>query len=159
MKIKFIQAEDFVNYKKCSMFIGAISCTWKCCKEQGLPCEICQNYSWSRNQIKDIPNEQIIDLYLNNFLTSAIVFGGLEPLDEFAELLAFIDDFRKVCDDDIVIYTGYNKEEIVDKITQLADFKNIIIKFGRYVPNRPSRYDEILGITLVSDNQYAEKIS
>ena len=64
-----------------------------------------------------------------------------------------------MCDDDIVIYTGYNKEEIVDKITQLADFKNIIIKFGRYVPNRPSRYDEILGITLVSDNQYAEKIS
>ena len=38
-------------------------------------------------------------------------------------------------------------------------FKNIIIKFGRYIPNRNNKYDEILGVTLASDNQFAEKIS
>ena len=38
------------------------------------------------------------------------------------------------------------------------NFKNIIIKFGRYVPNQKEHYDEILGINLASSNQYAEVI-
>ena len=36
--------------------------------------------------------------------------------------------------------------------------KNIIIKFGRFIPNRPSRYDEVLGVELASDNQFAKRI-
>ena len=44
-------------------------------------------------------------------------------------------------------------------LEELKKFPNVIIKFGRYVPNKESHYDEILGINLVSDNQYAEKIS
>ena len=35
MRIKFLVDEDFVNYKKPSMFIGFPSCTWKCEKECG----------------------------------------------------------------------------------------------------------------------------
>ena len=78
---------------------------------------------------------------------------------QFQELVSFINEFRKVSEDDIVIYTGYYKEELKKEIELLKKYKNIIIKFGRYIPNRKSRYDEVLGITLVSDNQYAEKIS
>ena len=44
MKLKFIKRDDFVNYKKCSMFLGTTSCDWKCCKENNLPCSTCQNY-------------------------------------------------------------------------------------------------------------------
>lgn len=64
-----------------------------------------------------------------------------------------------MCDDDVVIYTGYYPDEIKDALDVLKGFNNIIIKFGRYIPNRQSRYDEILGVTLASDNQYAERIS
>lgn len=151
--------EDFLNYKKCSMFIGVTSCDWKCCKEQNLPCSICQNYSWSKNEIKNIDNQILIDSYVNNDLTEAIVFGGLEPFLQFDELIEFIKEFRKSSQDEIVIYTGYNENEIEDKIDKLKEFKNIIVKFGRYIPNKPSRYDEILGVTLASDNQYAKRIS
>ena len=52
-----------------------------------------------------------------------------------------------------------NPEEIIDQVEKLMDFKNIIIKFGRYIPDRPSKFDEVLGVTLASDNQYAERIS
>ena len=38
-------------------------------------------------------------------------------------------------------------------------FKNIIIKFGRYIPNQQAHYDDILGVNLASNNQYAIKIS
>ena len=37
-------------------------------------------------------------------------------------------------------------------------YKNIIVKFGRYVPNQPAHYDEVLGVYLASDNQYAEQL-
>lgn len=161
MKIKQIKFEDIVNYKKTSMFIGTISCSFKCCKEQNLPITICQNQSLNNEPVLDIDDKKLINKYLNNPLTSAIVFGGMEPIDQIEELLSFIMNLRIFyqCLDDIVIYTGYKEEEIVQEINQLKEFKNIIIKFGRYIPNQQSHYDDVLGIYLVSDNQYAKKIS
>lgn len=159
MKLKFIKRDDFVNYRKCSMFLGTIFCNWKCCKENNLPCSTCQNYPWSKNAIKEFKNEDIINMYLSDGLEESVVFGGLEPMLQFQELLSFISDFRRVSDDDIVIYTGYYPSEIEKELSSLKTFSNIIIKFGRYIPNRPNRYDEVLGVTLASDNQYAEKIS
>ena len=38
-------------------------------------------------------------------------------------------------------------------------FPNIIIKFGRFIPNQEGHYDEVLGINLASKNQFGEKIS
>ena len=45
MRIKFLVDEDFVNYKKPSMFIGFPNCTWKCEKECGQKmCQECLAY-------------------------------------------------------------------------------------------------------------------
>ena len=63
------------------------------------------------------------------------------------------------CNDPIIIYTGYNKDEVKEKIDRLINYENIYVKFGRYVPNHKEHYDEVLGVKLVSDNQYGEKIS
>ena len=37
------------------------------------------------------------------------------------------------------------------------EYAPVIVKYGRYIPNMESRYDEVLGITLSSANQYAKK--
>ena len=50
-------------------------------------------------------------------------------------------------------------DEILSKIEDLLKFSNIIIKFGRYIPGQKPHYDEILGVNLASDNQYAEVIT
>ena len=63
------------------------------------------------------------------------------------------------CNDDVVIYTGYTENEIPAVIHELSQFKNIILKFGRFLPNRPKRFDDVLGVTLASDNQYGKVIS
>ena len=60
--------------------------------------------------------------------------------------------------DDIIIYTGYYQEEISDMLTYLKKYDNIIIKFGRYLTNQKSKFEPLLGVTLVSDNQYAKRI-
>ena len=162
MRVKTIVDEDFVNYQKPSMFIGTISCGGKCCIEGGFPLSVCQNDGWRGNAPIDIRDRVIIERYLHNGISRAIVFGGLEPMEQSDELFEFIDMLRNTykCDDDVVIYTGYNREEISGIVERLAHrFSNIIIKFGRYIPNMKSRFDDVLGVNLASDNQYAVRIS
>lgn len=157
MKIKGIISEDFVNYKKPSMVIEFPYCSFKCDKECGQ--QVCQNSKLVHSPTYDIPINKIVLHYLKNDITEAIVMQGLEPFDSDEELFHLIDFFRKYTDDDIVIYTGYIEEEIQLQIDLLKrKYKNIIIKFGRFIPNKPSYYDEILGIFLTSSNQYAKKI-
>ena len=157
MEIKGITYEDFLNYKAPSMFVIFPCCTFKCEKESG--CRCCQNSELAQSETYDVDIKSIVKNYINNPITSAIVCGGLEPFDSFEDLLSLIQELRKYTDDTIVIYTGYNESEIVNKTTLLSSYKNIIVKFGRYIPNSQSRYDELLGVTLASDNQYAKQIS
>lgn len=156
MKIKGIVEEDFTNYKVPSMFIGTSKCSFKCETESGIKC--CQNSSLATAMTLDIDDSVIIEKYLNNPISKAIVFGGLEPLDTFDEVTKFIAKLRYQyhCDNTVVIYTGYNKTEISSQLSELTKYGNIIVKFGRYIPNDEQHFDEILGVTLASSNQYAE---
>lgn len=156
MIIKGLLDEDFVNYKKPSMFIIAPSCDFKCDKECGKA--ICQNSNIIKEKNINVSNKYIIDRYIINPISEAIIIGGLEPFDTWEELYQFITDFRKVSNDDIVIYTGYNENEILDKVALLKKYTSIIIKYGRYIPDKKKVYSEILGVELASDNQYAVRI-
>ena len=157
MIIKGIQDEDFVNYKKPSMFISFPSCTWKCDRECGK--KVCQNGTLATTPNIEIDVKILVDRYINNPITKAVVCGGLEPFDTWDDLQRFIIELRQKSQDDIVIYTGYKKEEISYAVDWLHLFPNIIVKFGRFVPDQQKHYDEVLGIYLASDNQYAERIS
>jgi len=161
MRVKTIVDEDFINYKKPSMFIGTISCNGKCCTEAGIPLSVCQNDGWRSCAPIQISTKELCERYLKNPITQAIVFGGLEPFEQFSEILWFIKVFRTTysCSDDIVLYTGYTPDEIPEEIKHLSEFENIIIKFGRFRPNQTAHHDEVLGVDLASDNQYAVKIS
>ena len=158
MLIKQLLDEDFVNYKKPSMFIGFPTCTWKCEKDCGQI--MCQNKELALSPSIEINTKTIVDRFNNNAITQAIVMGGLEPMDSWIDLCDLIGDFRQTTDADIVIYTGYEFNEIKDKILLLKQsFANIIVKLGRFVPNQTPHYDEILGVKLASDNQYAKVVS
>ena len=152
MKVKNIIDEDFTNYKKPSMFIGTSNCDFKCDKECGKP--VCQNSELAKAPTIEIDDNEIIKRFDNNSISEAIVIGGLEPFDTFDEIYDFINLFRKNHDNDIVIYTGYYPDEVEDKIFKMH-FKNIIIKFGRFEPDRLHRFDKVLGIELASNNQFA----
>ena len=157
MLVKDIVYEDFLQYKKPSMFIICPHCNFKCDIENGT--QLCQNWPLAKQPNIKVDNERIISNYIQNPITKSIVFGGLEPLDSFQELYELINMLRKQTNDDIVIYTGYNEDEIVEKCRLLAEFENIVIKFGRYRPNEELHYDEVLGVSLASSNQYAKQIS
>ena len=151
--------EDFVNYKVPSMFLITSICDWKCCKEANIDISICQNQSLTKQPTKTYSYESIYQAYVNNPITKAIVIGGLEPFDQFEEIFQLIFYFRaQGCDDMFVIYTGYNKHEL-SELYMLRMLKNITVKFGRFQPNNKPHFDSVLGVNLISDNQYAEVIS
>ena len=157
MLVKDIKDEDFINYKKPCMVIEFPYCSFKCDKECGM--QVCQNGALANSPNIDIERMDLINRYLKNDITQSVVMQGLEPFDSWDDLISFIFLFRCYTNDDIVIYTGYNLIELEEKVELLSYFDNIIIKFGRYIPNKQSHYDNVLGVNLASDNQYAIKIS
>ena len=161
MRVKTIVDEDFVNYKKAAMFIGSVSCGGKCCLEAGIPVSVCQNDGWRLCAPIFIEDSQICERYIGNDITSAIVIGGLEPFEQFTEVLALIETLRNQykCEDDVVIYTGYYPLELQNELPKLREYPNIVIKYGRFIPEGNPKYDKVLGVTLASSNQYAERIS
>lgn len=140
------------------MFIGFPRCNWKCERECGK--KMCQNKELATSKGIDVPFESIVSRYINNPISKAIVFGGLEPFDTWDDMANLIHRLREKTYDDIVIYTGYYEPEINDKVEYLRqNYDNIIIKFGRFIPNQSPRFDEVIGVKLASNNQYAERIS
>ena len=157
MILKNLIDEDFINYKKPSMVLGFPNCTFKCDKECGQ--QVCQNSALAQAPDIEISIDKIIDRYLNNEISKSVVLSGLDPMDSWSDLLLFTKKFREKSQDDLIIYTGYEKSEIIDKINILKQFPNIIVKFGRYIPNQEKHFDEVLCVYLASNNQYAEVIS
>lgn len=153
MIVKRILDEDFVNYKVPSMYIAFPKCTFKCGHN------LCQNSDLAISKDIDIAIDSIVTRYIDNPITNAFVFAGLEPFDSERDLFTLIKSIRSETNDDIVIFTGYYKNEILMQVEKLKKYKNVVIKFGRYIPEQQPHFDAVLGVKLASDNQYAEKIS
>lgn len=154
---KGVIIEDFVQYSKPTMFITNTVCDLKCEKECGIQC--CANNQIFKEPTIALTFDKIIYQYLKNPITKSITFGGLEQFDEPEQLELLIKIIRQYSNDDIVIYTGYTEEELANNryYKNILECGNIIIKYGRFRPNQTPHYDEILGVNLASDNQYAKR--
>lgn len=149
IKLKQLVDEDFVNYKVPSMFIAFPHCTMKCGKE------VCQNNPLLKAPTVTVDINELVSRYLANPVSKALVIGGLEPFDDFEELLSLVECFRERCEDPVVIYSGYYPEEIDGLVEDLKKLGGVIVKFGRFISEDRGRYDSVLGVTLASSNQYA----
>ena len=161
MKVKTIIDEDFSNYKKPCMLIACPYCSFKCDKECGK--QVCQNSALATATNIEISIDELIERYLNNPISQAICFQGLEPFDSWDDVNEFIWRLRCIyfCQDPVIIYTGYTEQEINDMgiCPEYLHYGKVIIKYGRYIPDQKFHYDEILGVNLASDNQYAKEYS
>lgn len=79
-------------------------CTFKCGRDY------CQNSSLAKTPIIEISIDDLVNKYINNPITEAVVMQGLEPFDSWNDLKEFVQKLREYNNDDIVIYTGYNKD-------------------------------------------------
>ena len=126
-------------------------------KQQMQGTELSSDEDW---QTKDINGKKAIDVAKERALNIA---GTNIAYIKLYELLGYeIDDAAKEqiakTKDDIVIYTGYTEKELNGYLNKLKNIPNLILKFGRFIPNNIAHYDEILGVELASDNQYAIKL-
>lgn len=152
--------EDFINYKAPGMYLAYPKCSFKCDIECGL--DVCQNSSLAMAKSVTVDENALCRAYKANPITECIIFAGLEPFDTPEDMYTMLLALRNNnINDPVIIYTGYTEDELnysghIEKIKD--DFKNVIIKFGRFIPNRPHHLDEVLGVELASDNQYAKQI-
>lgn len=158
MKLKGIIDADFTNYKEPVLTLEFPTCNFKCDKLNN--CQVCQNSSLTAEPNIEISFARIWELYNQNPLTKGFCCQGLEPFDSQDDLLKLIRFIRNIkkCNDVIIIYTGYTRDESTIMLYHLKGYDNIIIKWGRYILGDKPHYDEVLGVELASDNQYAELI-
>ena len=157
MKLKGIIDCDFTNYKEPVMTLEFPVCDFKCDRLNG--CQVCQNSKLAAEPTIDVSEHTIWDMYKENPVTKGFCCQGLEPFDSEPQLLNFIDFIRAgmCCNDPIIIYTGYDKDEI-KCLDIISYYPNIIIKYGRYIMGQQPHYDDILGVNLASNNQYGERL-
>ena len=159
MRVKGIIDYDCTNYKEPCLTVEFPYCDFKCDRLNG--CQVCQNSDLAAEPDIEVSGEYIWRLYEQNPLTKAFCFQGLEPFDSYMDLIELIAFIRiyKNCNDPIIIYTGYNKGE--DEIAErsLKKYDNIIVKWGRFIMGQEPHYDEVLGVKLASNNQYAEMLT
>lgn len=156
MILKGIVEEDFTNYKLPVMQLIFPKCSFKCGKG------LCQNSPLTKSPDIEFDELEIIHKYVSNNITHGILCAGFEPFDSPSDLSSFAHTLRQHTNDVLIIFTGYTEEELQENITYIwlsKNITNLIIKFGRYKPGNQKHYDNVLGIYLASDNQYAERIS
>ena len=149
---------DLVNYKDPTFMIASgISCTFKCERECGE--RVCQTHPRLKEEVINYTISNAIWRYDRQSLSTSITFQGLEPLDNIIQLIWFLVEFRKNHNDKVIIWTGYTEDECEPFINLLKELNisNIIIKFGRYVPNKESHFDELLGVILSNPEQYSKE--
>ncbi len=161
MKIVDIR-DSFHEYRKSGLLIAVRDCDYKCCHEGGYDISMCHNYHLDGAKEIELSPDNLGNRIINNNTIDCIVIAGKEPmLDKyFNDIVSTINYLRNnKWNKDIVIYTGYTEEELKEKINILKNNKNIIIKFGRFIPNQKPIYDEIGGIFLANHGQYFKRIS
>lgn len=160
-----VKTDNITDYKETSMLLVFPYCSGKCGPK-------CHNYRMiGTTKINEYNILDIINLYLKLETHNSVVCAGLEPFDSMLDLTNLVKCFsscNKNCD--IVIYTGYNEDEIEDNVKSLVETfdanvnkdykKSLIVKFGRFIFDDSGKevknYSDILGINLASPNQYAK---
>lgn len=155
MKIVGLSDINFTDYKLPSLYIATPYCSFKCEKD----CEraICQNSPLAKQEQMSITVDKLVELYQANPVTKAFVFGGLEPLDSPDLLDTVIELQTRTHPIRVVIYTGYTEDEVLTAHPQILKLPDLVMKYGRFVPDQPKHFDPILGVMLASPNQYAKE--
>jgi len=153
---------NFSDYKKVVLKVSMPNCSFKCCTDLDLPKSTCANYPMHGFGVEMKGSSDVLSYY-DPSIHNGILLGGLEPFDSFKDMREILKAFVcKYPNDDIVIYSGYKYIEIQERVIDLlSDLyvvgdNTVFIKFGRYMPNKPSYQNEQLGVELASDNQYVK---
>lgn len=158
IRLRKVTAEDRVIYRLPSMVLYCCFCDFRCWPDKDN--NPCANAPYGKYPIVDVSFDRILRSYKKRESTRAIAIAGFEPLAQFEEVKNLIEFLRNGgVPDDVVIYTGYYPGEIKEQLDELRRFGNVVVKFGPFVPGLEGRYDEVLGVTLPSGNQYAERIN
>ncbi len=103
-----------------------------------LHCKGCMNQGlWDKASGKEISVDSLLDQIIGSCVEGITYIGG-EPLQQGSDLLTLSLRIRQL-GLDIVLFTGYEMEELDDLQKSIADLASVIIA-GRYVESKRDTY-------------------
>ena len=108
-----------------------------------LRCEGCHNPgTWNIDDGKNFPVEVLVDEIITKSMTNKITISGGEPLLQTVPVLELIKKLKSN-NFNIVLYTGYELEEVNNEILKQLDY----IKVGRYEKDKRCTTVDYIGST------------
>jgi len=102
-------------------------------------CEDCHNPStWDLDKGEEFEVDDIVDQLNKNCLNKKVTISGGEPLLQYSAVLELV---KKLNDFDIVLYTGFELEEIPKEILRFIDY----IKIGKYIKEERTTITPYIG--------------
>jgi len=159
MKVAGNPKTVFNDYKKVGLYIATPFCNFKCVKEAKEKGVEVTCHNGGLDYVSDMSAQDVVEKHLSiNPFAECIILSGLDPIDNWVETKQFINDFRKITDMEIVLFTGYYPNEIMDKLVELEHHEDIMFKFGRFNPINKPRFDDLGGVKLSTGNQYFKSL-
>lgn len=140
MNISHIEENSFIYGPGCRFVIWVQGCS--------IRCKGCWNSEmWDFNLKKDKSTDDLYAMILMNKETiEGVTFLGGEPLDQYAELLILLKKIKQT-DLSVMLFTGYEKGEIIQKgYNDIYQYCDIIVS-GRYEQKKRTLNHQWIGST------------
>jgi anaerobic ribonucleoside-triphosphate reductase activating protein len=148
MNIYHLEDSSFIYGPGCRYVIWVQGCS--------IRCKGCWNKEmWPFDIVNDIPVNEMVSFILKekDIIEGVTILGG-EPFDQFDELLELTKQIKKM-DLSIIVYTGYEKKELVQKhYLDILNYIDVLIS-GRFIEHQKTLQTGLTG----SSNQLIECIS
>ncbi|MCC5945688.1 MAG: anaerobic ribonucleoside-triphosphate reductase activating protein [Bernardetiaceae bacterium] len=157
MNITHVEEYSFIYGPGCRYIIWVQGCS--------IHCKGCWNKDmWSFETKEEISVEKLVDRILKekDFIEGVTLLGG-EPFDQYTELLSLVKTLYQH-NLSVILYTGYEKEELKHKnYTEVLNYIDILIS-GRYVEKLRNMNLGLVGssnqeITFYSDRYTSQSLS
>jgi anaerobic ribonucleoside-triphosphate reductase activating protein len=102
-------------------------------------CKGCMSqYTWDFNKLFEMDIDEVIN-QIKSFGVKRLTISGGEPFDQPEQLKYILQQLKKDGFEDILVYTGYEYDELKNKHNDILEYIDVLIA-GRFIEGLESEY-------------------
>jgi len=102
-------------------------------------CKGCMSqYTWDFNKLFEMDIDEVVN-QIKSFGVKRLTISGGEPFDQPEQLKYILQQLKKDGFEDILVYTGYEYDELKNKHNDILEYIDVLIA-GRFIEGLESEY-------------------